>query len=524
LRLLSYINAFGGRSAKKAGGGKKGLLFALLYLYVAAYFVMLMGMFFSSIAEAFYLAGISWLYFAFYGIMAFALMFVFNVFMTQSQLYDSKDNELLLSMPVPSRLILASRIAALLLENFVYGLVAAIPALFVWLRTAPLSAVGVTAFVVITLLLPFLAFAVSGIFGFFLHLIMSRVRDKTLIGTLFSVAFLAAYFYFYTRLNTHLQTLILNSSAIAARISGGAKPLYWLGAAIADGRASYLLLVSLIILAAFGLVFAFLAVTFRRMTLNKKGVSKIKYQRKGLKASSAPKALLKKEFSRLLSSSVYLLNAGLGILFILAASVYLVIKKDAVAALASQLPGLSGHLAVIGAMLICLLLSMVLFSAPSVSLEGKSIWIPKSLPIPCADILIAKVKLHFYIASPAALITSAALIYAVETPPFMIAVAILLPQLFAGFTALLGVAVNLRFPRFDWTSEAQVVKQGVCVFICTFGTMLATIVPVMIYAALLSQVLSAELAVGIYTLLVLAADVIILIYLKTKGAERFSRL
>jgi ABC-2 type transport system permease protein len=56
---------------------------------------------FYSIGKLFGGTELEWFYFALAGIISFALSFVGSVFATQTQIYDARDNELLLSMPVP---------------------------------------------------------------------------------------------------------------------------------------------------------------------------------------------------------------------------------------------------------------------------------------------------------------------------------------------------------------------------------------------------------------------------------------
>ena len=86
--------------------------------------------------------------------MAFALMFIGSVFTAKSQLFEAKDNELLLSMPVPPGMILLSRMAALLAMNFVLELVVALPVFAAWLQYGTVNGVGILAFIVIVLALP----------------------------------------------------------------------------------------------------------------------------------------------------------------------------------------------------------------------------------------------------------------------------------------------------------------------------------------------------------------------------------
>ena len=76
--------------------------------------------------------GMSWLYFAIMGATA-ALFGVFgSVFNTYSSLYDAKDNDLLLSMPIPVRDIMAARLIGVYLMGLMYSGVVVIPAVGVY--------------------------------------------------------------------------------------------------------------------------------------------------------------------------------------------------------------------------------------------------------------------------------------------------------------------------------------------------------------------------------------------------------
>lgn len=99
------------------------VLFMVLFAYVAVVFCGLFGLMFSQLAPAYHGAGLDWLYFATAGLMALALSVFGSVFATQSQIYDAKDNALLLSMPIRPRVILLSRILPLIVLTGVFAAV-----------------------------------------------------------------------------------------------------------------------------------------------------------------------------------------------------------------------------------------------------------------------------------------------------------------------------------------------------------------------------------------------------------------
>ena len=95
---------------KRRHGTGMTVLFILLFAYVGVVFCGMFALMFSKLAPAYHTAGLDWLYFATAGLMALGLSVFGSVFATQSPIYDAKDNGLLLSMPIPPRTILLSRV------------------------------------------------------------------------------------------------------------------------------------------------------------------------------------------------------------------------------------------------------------------------------------------------------------------------------------------------------------------------------------------------------------------------------
>ncbi len=63
-------------------------------------------------------ADMEWLYFAMVGGLAFLISFMFTSIYAQGAIFEAKDNEMLLSMPIPPTAILCSRMGALYFLNF----------------------------------------------------------------------------------------------------------------------------------------------------------------------------------------------------------------------------------------------------------------------------------------------------------------------------------------------------------------------------------------------------------------------
>ena len=172
----------------------------------------------------------------------------------------------------------------------------------------------------IVLALPLFALAVSCLFAWLISLLTSRMRNTTVITMVLSVVFLLAYFVFCFRMNTYVTQLAANGQAIAGAL-GAALPLVWLGRAAAEGNLACLGLTLLWTILPFALAYALLARSFIRIVTTNRGQIRVRYEKKAMRASSQDAALYRRELARLTSSSGYMLNAGLGLVFELALAV-----------------------------------------------------------------------------------------------------------------------------------------------------------------------------------------------------------
>ena len=450
--------------------------FAALMLYACAAFMVMFGVYFQQIAKPFFSYGIGWLYFTFFALSAFALMFIGGIFMAKSQLYEANDNDLLLSMPIPPRLILASRMVMLMIMNFFFELLVAIPAAIMWFRATQVTAIAFISFLLVVLALPFFAMAVSGLFGWLLASSTSRIRKKSLMTVVFSVIFLGLYIVGFSRINVYIQQLITNGKEIAGSL-GSIAPLYWIGNAVAAPNVQHLVYCLLIMLVPFVLMYYVLSATLIKVITSKRGVAKVKYEERAMQSSSISSALFHRELKRLLSSPVYILNAGLGVIFIAIAAIAMVIKKSYILTLVAQAGFDSGMVIAAVVFGLCLMSSVVLFTAPSVSLEGKTIWIVKSLPLSEQDILKAKLKLHIYLSVHSIILAAAAAAYVLTPSVEKVLIMILTPVLYLMTSANIGLICNLKAPNLDWVNETQVVKQSISVLLAMLFSFLFVLIP-----------------------------------------------
>ena len=491
--------------------------FAILILYAAAAYAFMFYGYFSIISRPYYEAGLGWTYFSMFAVTNFAMMFIGSIFAAKAQLYEAKDNELLLSMPIPPSAILASRMLTLLLINLAFDLMIAVPAGIAWAQSCPVRAAGILAFIVIILLLPLFSLALSILFAWLLSLLTRRIRRKTLLSTVFSLAFLGAYFVFVGQMQNMITRLAQNGTAVAERL-GGVSILYWIGKAIADGDLRLLLFSAVCLVLPFLLAYWLVSKTFIRTVTAKPGFAVIAYKENMQKVSGVFAALYQREMRRFLSSSAYIINAGFGALVLAVGGValpFLNIKE--------KVPLPDGLYSPILILAVCMISGMTTITAASVSIEGNTLWIARSMPVDTTDLLKAKLLVHLIVAGPATLIAEAGLILALRPSWPELIWCLLTPLTFTGFTALAGLTANLRHPNLDWTNETQAVKNGASVLIALCVSMVA----VMAMAGAgygLSLLMPMSMAMGIVTVVLLLVCRLLYHWILTGGAVTYERL
>jgi len=516
-------NAASTGASKTLGKIPRIILIAILAIYCIAVFFGMFGVLFYSVGASFGDMGLEWFYFTLAAMFAFALSFIGSVFATQTQLYDAKDNELLLSMPILPKFILASRMVALLTMNLMYEAIVMLPAIVVWGMLGKFTVGSAIGVIVLLVTVPFVSMSVSCMVGWLIALLTSKVKRKNLITTILSFIALVAYLAVYSLASDYMELLINNGEQIANAVKKGFYPAYALGLA---GNGNYvMMLICLVATAAlFALIYWILDRTFIKISTAKSGTSRIKYKAKQMKKSGVTVAFVKKEFISFISNPMYIMNASLGVIFSVVASGFLVINGKALAENFTMVGLPSDFLEIIVMTAMLALTSFNVISAPSISLEAKTLWLLKSLPVDPSQILLAKAWNHFIISEVGVLLTgaSAAIFLPVSVPAKLLV--FVLPTAFNAYCALFGVFINLLLPKFNWINETVAIKQGMSSLVCMLapmGIIALYIIPYMIWFV---QYINVAVYTLVFTILIVVAAFLIYSYLTGRGIKRFNNL
>ena len=118
----------------------------------------------------------SWLYFLIMSMVAVSLGSFGSVFNTYSGLYMSKDNDLLLSMPVPVRTILIARLAGVYLLGLMYSAVVIVPAVIVYWVVAKCTVLNVIGSILLIVIISLIVLILSCILGWCVAKISQKIE------------------------------------------------------------------------------------------------------------------------------------------------------------------------------------------------------------------------------------------------------------------------------------------------------------------------------------------------------------
>ena len=468
-------------------------------------------------------ADMGWLYFTLMGSIAILLGAFGSVFNTYSSLYLAKDNDLLLSMPIPVRTIMTARLLNVYLMGAMYSAAALIPALIVYRITAGVTVSGVLCGLILFLIVTAIVMLLSCLLGWVVAKISLKLKNKSFFTVLISLLFIGAYYFFYFKANDLIRDLLQNAQMYGEKIKGAAYVLYLFGrigegswaaaAAFAAGTA--------VLCAA---VWYLLNRSFLSIAASGGSTQKARYVERPLKVKNASAALLGKEFLRFTSSANYMLNTGLGVLLIPAAGVLLLIKgQELCGVLGSVFSDRPDTAAVLLCAMFCFLTSMIDTAAPSVSLEGKSLWIPQSMPVRPVLVIRAKAALQLILAGIPTLFAAVCAAAVLPASPAVKLLVLVFPLVYTVFSALAGTAIGTRMPLLSWTNETAPIKQSGAVTIAIFGSWGVGTAVAGLYLLIGYRIGAVPYLIA-WTALTAAVSVFLMRWLVTRGSRIFAEL
>ncbi|MBR5227388.1 MAG: ABC transporter permease [Clostridia bacterium] len=515
--------------AKRTASKFKMLNYNSITIIIMSILVILIGLSVNMIAEELAKKGATFIVLAIMGATTVLLMLMNTIYKSQGMLFDSKDNNMLLSMPIEKKVILAERIIKLMLTQYIWGALFIIPATVVYIKYEGLSVGILITTLVMLFFMPILPIVVGTILGYIVKIISSRFKNKNLIQIITSIIIFILFYVVFGKISEYIQ----NVTTMDTEIFEFLKKLYYPIGLYAECvyKVDYIKLLQIIIIniIPFILFILFFSIEyFNIISKLSENHAKSNYVIKDVTCKSLFMTLLTKEAKRYFRSSIYLLNTITGPVMLLIASIFIAFKgldmntlKNVEGMTDEMLSGLIAYIPMFIFLLVTFTVSMTNISASSISYEGKNIFTLKALPIKVKDIFNVKILFH-------CLIVLIPTIFAIVISSFVLKQSILstLIMIVAAicqtvFFAIVGLVINLYMPKIS-TDDVSVVKQSASSFLSIIIGILVA-VGIMV-ASLRIKVSSPFIFIGGVSAIFVVLSTILYSHLKLVGEEKFRKI
>lgn len=446
------------------------------------------------------------------------IVLITTVLKVKGTIFGFKDYDLVMSLPVSTAGIVASRLILLYAINLVFVIIFMLPMTLAYGVLATPTARFYMISIVMMLFLPFIPIVVASILGSIITYFASRFRYSNIVTIIFSMLLLVAFIGLSFSFQDNSGQKLINMSKT---LTNNVNAIYPLSGMYTKAVTEYdysamaaFLFISILLFLIFSYV---VGKVFKKMnTIVMTGRSRSNYKMGELKVSNQFMALYRKEIKRYFASPLYVLNTGFGIVLLTIATFALFFIN------VKQLFGNTEEMGLFFLFIpvfVSFCAVMCCTTMASISLEEKNLWIIKSLPVKTVTIYQAKLAVNLTVLFPA--LIDAVIISLVLRIGLVQGIFTLLAVIVCGFfTAIFGLLVNLKLPNFNWTNETIVVKQSASAVIAIFAGMAVAGLQILLFVLLPSYVL----AYLIYCILIAVVDVILYRILMVWGEKRFAQL
>ena len=422
------------------------------------------------------------------------LTLIEGIYKSGNLLFNCKDDNLLFSLPIKKSTVLFIRVFKFYLFELLYNSLFLLPAIVAYAKYInPGFTFYIVSFVGL-LVFPIIPILISCTLGTFISYIASKFKGKSLIQTVITVIFLLGIIYF----SYNSEGLIMNISQNATSINELLTKLYYPAGAYIEliTKFNVLKLIEFILihLVIFIISIIIIGKFYFSVNSNVKSITVNKTVKNyKIKTASPLKSLIKKEFNRFINSTVFITNAGMGLILFIIGIILISLKFDsAVETMVMNNPSMTSEyiincMPVILFGFICMTSFMSSITSSMISLEGKSFAILKSLPIKPYTIVKSKVLTAVLIMLPFILVGDLIIFIRFKFNPLSIIAILIASVLFPLVAETIGIIVNLKYPRMDAKNDTEVVKQSMSSTISVFLGIIMSGITIILLLWALSQ-------------------------------------
>lgn len=463
------------------------------------------------------------------------LTLIEGVYKSGSLLFNCKDDDLMLSLPIKRSTVLFVRIFKLYVFELLYNALFLVPAMIAYAMRVELSATFVVSSIAAVILLPVIPIVIACPLGAIISSLSSRFRAKNIAQTVIITLFALGALYASWNLEGILSKIASHATSINDFITKVYYPAGAYVSMVTDFKVVDLLIFALVNMGAFLLVCLVLGSVYFRINSRAK-IVKTSARGKGkykIKAHSVTAALMKKELKKFVNSPVFMVNAGFSlVLFVVGCVVLAVNSTDTSTVLQSygvegtidfgQMIRTYAPMILLGLLLMAALMGSI--TSSMISLEGRSFNILKSLPVKPYTVIMSKVLTAVVIMLPFLIAGNIVMFVKFDFSLLEILMILVATVVFPVVAETIGIIINLKYPKMDAKNDAEVVKQSMSSMVAVFLGMalLAVSAFLMIKALNMNIPMDVTMAamIGIYALM--AAG--LMVYARHKGTKMFNEI
>lgn len=397
-----------------------------------------------------------------------------GVYKSGNLLFNCKDDNLLLSLPIKRSTVLFIRVLKFYLFELLYNTVFLLPAMINYaIRVNPTTSYYIVSAIGL-LLLPIVPILISCLIGTFISSVASKFKGKNIVQTIISIGFVLGVLYLTYNSDSLVSGITQNATNINYTIAKVYYPVGEYIELVTSFNITKLLVYVAIHIALFAVTVLLIGKVYFNINSSVKSIKKKKTTNKEykIKSSSPVKSIVKKELNRFFNSPVFVSNAAFGLVLYIIGCILVALKFDSfsntIVEMGFTVEKVASYIPTLAFGFLCFTAFMTSITSSMISLEGKSFNILKSLPQKPSKIVNAKVLSAICIMLPCILIGDLILFIRFKMDIISILLLLVASVLLPLISETIGIIVNLKYPRMDAQNDTEVVKQSMSSSVSVF--------------------------------------------------------
>ena len=459
------------------------------------------------------------------------LTLVEGVYKSGSLLFNCKDDNLMFSLPIKKSTVLFVRIFKFYLFEVLYNAIFLAPAMIAYAMRIEVDFTFYLASAIAILFLPVIPVVISCIIGGLTSSVSSHFKMKNLVQIIVTTIVLLGVLFVVGNLDTALAKIAENATSINEIIT---KLYYPAGAYISmvtDFNVLTMVVFIFVNVGIFAVTALILGKVYFKINSHAKTVkTSIHHGMVKIQKRSVVVAIMRKELKKFIDTPVFVINAGFGLVLFVVGTIVLSINFE----------GLSGMLKNYGVEetfdlsemvkqyapailfgLLCMATLMSSITSSVISLEGRAYNILKSIPVKPLTILMSKVLAAVVVMMPFILLGDIIMFLNFEFSILEMVMILFASVILSLVAEMIGIAVNLKYPKMNASSDAEVIKQSSSAMVATFIGMGLTMVSAYLLITAMSNGMPMDLTIFAGVLVYTVILVVLAAYLKKAGTKKF---